>query len=674
MRSALPRAYPSRFLVRSVALAAGAALAVVGLPAVALAADGTATVTATNGLGGVTSASNSASVSISISTTSLFVYDNTTHTGPTITLNRNGTTETDSIATTITAGSGPLASPGQANSFTVTAPLTSANPGAYDIAVSGATLGTPNQVDRCTSCYTVLASAPVVSSISPTTIARTGSATLTVLGGNFAKGNYAGADSNYACASCTNPPKLQVRAHGASIPDPGITLSDPAANAGGPIEATSTSIGKVISVSGAAVLGAHDIYVENTDGQHFTLDNALTVDPAMTAPTVSAQSNVAGAPAGSTLGAGSSGGTITVTGTDIPTDVAGSITVASGNTNGLTYGFVRDSATQVRFTNVQVASNATPLARTITLSSASEHQTATNSGFSVTAAPAPASRTLSDSTVSKYGQGATNVHVTLTGTAFTPGANAAGTQISFAPATGITVVSQSSTATDATAVITLSGSTPVGTVTLTAVNPDGGTAACSTACTFAVDPAPVITGVAPSSEARGQSSTLALTGTNLADGTVKSGPTVTITHATVNGSSTATSATAVTVTAVQASSTAIGAQDISLVNNDDKGRTTCVGCFTINSLAVTGTSNGSALNDHTVSAVASGSGFDPTATVSLVKTGSGSATVPPIVGVVTAAPVETTPGASDGTSITASYNLAGVDPGTYAFRVTNPDD
>ena len=673
MRSALPRARTPRLLTRAVALAGVATLAVVGLPAVALAADGTASVTATNGLAGVTSASNTASVSISLSTTSLFVYDNTTHAGPTITLSRSGTTGTDTVTTTITSGSGPLASPGQANAFTVTAPLTSANPGAYDVAVSGATVGSPSQVDRCASCYTVLSSAPVVSSVTPTTIARTGTATLTVLGGNFAKGNYPGADSNYACGSCTNPPKLQIRAAGASIPDPGITLSDPATNAGGPIEATSGTIGKVISVSGSAVLGAHDVYVENSDGQHFTLQNALTVDPAMTVSAVAAQSSVAGAAAGTSLGQGSSGGTITVTGTDIPTDVTGSITVGgSGNTNGLTYGFVRDSATQVRFTGVQVASNATALARTITLSSPGEHQTLTNTSFSVSAAPAPSTRTLADSTVSKYGQGATSVHVKLTGTGFVAGTNATGTQLSFAPATGITVVSQSSTTSDATAVITLSGATPVGTVTVTAVNPDGGTAGCSTACTFAVDAAPVITGVSPTSEARGQSSTLTLTGTNLADGSVKTAPTVTVTHATVNGATAAASATSATVGGVLASSTVTGAQDITLVNNDDKGRTTCVGCFTINSLAVTGTSNGSALNDHTVSAVASGNGFDPTATVSLVKTGSGSATVPPIAGVVTSAPVETAPGASDGTSITASYNLAGVDPGTYAFQVTNP--
>jgi hypothetical protein len=641
------------------------ALVMVGLtPGLALAADGTASVVSTNGLAGVSSASNSATVVVVLSTSDNYLFNLATSTGPTVTFSRNGTTGLDAVTGTITAGSATPPAPGQANSFTLNVPLTSANSGSYDITVSGATLTAPSQNDVCTNCYTVLSSAPVVSSVTPTKIARNGSTTLTVLGGNFAKGNYPAPNSNYACTACTNGPKLQVRVHGASIPDPGITLSDPVSGqTSAPIPATASSMGKVITVAPSATLGAHDIYVENTDGQFFTLDNALTVDASMVVSTV----------VPTTRGQGSTGGTLTLTGTDFPTDVAGTITVSgNGNTNGVTYSFVRDSATQLRFVNVAVASNATVLGRTITLSSVSESQTLTNTSFSVTAAPAPATRALADSTVSKYGQGATNVRVAVTGTGFTAGSDAAGTQVVFTPSTGITVVSQSSTTTTATAVITLAPSTPVATVTLSVLNPDGGTGSCSTACTFAVDAAPHITAITPNSEGRGQTTTLALTGTNLADGTVKSAPTVTVGNAT-HGATSATSATAASVASVLASSTAVGAQDVVLKNNDDQGQTTCTGCFTITSLAVTGTSNGSAFNDHTVSAVATGAGFDPTATVSLVKTGSGSTTVPAISGVVTSAPVESSAGAADGTSITASFNLSGVDPGTYAFKVTNPD-
>jgi hypothetical protein len=664
--------HSSAALLRRVAATTVAAgLVVVGLPAVALAADGTVSITSTNGLGGVTSASNTASVTLGLTTSSTFVYNQQAPANNlTVVVSRAGTSGEDAIEASVTSAASTPSVPGQANSFVVSVALTSANPGAYDVTVSGSTVTVPEQTDRCLSCFTVLSPAPQVTSVSPTTIARTGATTLTVQGLNFARGNYSdpAVNSNYACVTCAGAPKLEVRAHGASVADPGITLTDPPSGSTTvAVPATSTSMAKYVSVGESATVGAHDIYVENGDGQGVTLENALTVAPAMTITGIS--------PA--TRGKASSNGEITITGTDFPEVLTAAVLVGSplAADGKISYSLVRDSSTQVRLTNVAVAADAATGQRTIHLGSAATFDVVSSTEFSVTAAPVADARALPDSTLSspKYGQGAIGVRVQVTGSGFTPGNGAAGAQIAFTPSTGITVVTQSATAGTVTAYVNIAPSATVGTgPELTVVNPDGGADACSTACRMAISAAPVITGVSPASGGRGQSQTVVLTGTNLADGTVKSAPSVSITNATT-GATSASSATAATVTNVLASSTVTGAQDISIVNNDDQGRSTCTGCFTITNLGVTGTTNGSSLNNGTVLATATGHGFDPAATVSLVKTGAGLDTVPAIPGVVTVAPVASAPGAADGTSIQAQFALTGKDPGTYAFRVTNPD-
>ena len=288
MRSALPRARTPRLVARSVALAAVAALGLAGLPAVAYADDGSVTVVSTDNVAGA-STLNASTSTVVISTTSSFAYAPPA-VAPTITFTRNGTgtagaAGSDTITAQITSDP-PLT--GTTKTFTLSVPVTSANPGTYDIKVHG-TVPTA-QDDTCTGCFTVHSSAPVsISGISPTAVAKGASVTLTVSGAGFARGNYTPSpNSNYACAACTAAPVLQIRAHGSGSPAAGFSFSDPlnAQNQQVAVPATATSITKVVTASGAVDPGTYDVYVQNTDapdsGSSYTLGNALTVAPPLT--------------------------------------------------------------------------------------------------------------------------------------------------------------------------------------------------------------------------------------------------------------------------------------------------------------------------------------------------------------------------------------------------------
>lgn len=659
----------ARLARRTLGASVAAALLVAVLPASPGYAAGSLYVASTNDQPGATAAANTSSATLVLQASSAFLASPAP--APTVTFTRKGGTDDVITGTNVSVNAA-------ARTISVTMPFTSANPDPYSITVTQSS--PPSTItDSCTDCFTVVGPAPRPTSVTPSTVAQTGGSAFVVNGTGFARGNYDGDNANYNCGDCVEPPTVEFQRNGATVSTITISETRNANNTGDdPVQATATTITKVVSVAESAALGAYDVVVTNTDGERGVCAGCFTVAPAMT-----------GSASPNRLGQGTQGGTITITGTNFPTDLTGTIldtTQSNQSNSGMSASFVRDSDTQARFVNVTVNADARLGDRVLNLYSSSVRDTLPIA-FTVAGAPTATARTLRDGNTAKYGQGAEGVRLQVTGTNFVTGVNAAGTRIALSPATGITITSsQATSSTSVEAVLNIASDAPTGARTISVVNPDGGTAACSTPgsfpngptpCTLMISPAPKITTITPNQAGRGSTKTYTFSGTDLSDaegGDSNSPPIITIGG--VSGGTTSLKSDAKTTTAYYndgtASQTAVGPKDVTLINTDTLGRTTCSSCFTITSLEVASDNRSNGFNTGTKTGViVRGNGFDAEATVALVKTGLGSAIVPVIPGTVTTKPVNSA-GNVDGTSLTASFDLTGADPGTYAFRVTNP--
>jgi hypothetical protein len=481
--------------------------------------------------------------------------------------------------------------------ITITAGATT---GLRNITVTNGDAGTGS----CSNCFTVDAK-PTVTSTSPTSRGRNASnQNITVNGTGFVSG----ATASFAASGVTVNSTTFVSA---------------------------TQLTANITVSPTATTGAGNVLVTNPDAGVGTCSNCFTVNAA---PTVTSTSP-------SSRGQGASSQNVTVNGTGF---VTGTGLAATFSGTGITVNsttFV--SSTQVT-ANITIAAGATVSARDVTVTNPDAGNATCSGCFTVNAAP-----TVTSTSPSSRGRGATSQSVTVNGTGFTSGAAA-----TFS-GTGITVNSTTFvSATQVTANITVASNATLSSRDVTITNPDAGSATCS-GC-FTVNAAPTVTSTSPSSRGQGAvSQNVTVNGTGFVSGgslaAAFSGSGITV------NSTTFVSATQVTANITIAAGATTGSRNITLTNGD-AGVGSCSGCFTVNA-APTITSPTSALpqtvtNGQTVSFNIIGTGFVNGATVTI----SGGFTVNSVTFTT-----------STILSVNVKANTGQAQRGTYDLTVTNPD-
>jgi hypothetical protein len=341
----------------------------------------------------------------------------------------------------------------------------------------------------------------------------------------------------------------------------------------------------------------------------------------------------------SALAQGATGQNVTVTGTNFVSGATVSLSGSGVTVNSTTF----VSSTQLT-ANLTVASTAVAGARNVTVTNPSSASGSCIGCFSVNAAP-----TVSATSPSSRGQGATGQNVTVTGTNFVSGATVS------LSGSGVTVNSTTFvSSTQLTANLTVASTAVAGARNVTVANPDGGTGSC-TGC-FSVNAAPTVSATSPSSRGQGAAGqNVTVTGTNFV-----SGATVSLSGSgvTVN-STTFVSATQLTANLTIASTAAAGARNVT-VTNPDGGTGSCTGCFSVNAApTVTSTSPSSLAQGATGQNVTvTGTNFVSGATVSL----SGSGVTVNFTTFVSA------------TQLTANLTIASTaTPGARNVTVTNPD-
>jgi hypothetical protein len=289
--------------------------------------------------------------------------------------------------------------------------------------------------DSLASGFTVTAG-PSIESIAPNTGDKGGSETVTIKGAGFVSGI-----------------GLAV-----SFSGTGITVNSTSF-------VSSTELTTNITIASGASTGARTVTVTNPDSGAGSLASAFTVNNGPSIESISPNSRAQGA----------SSQTIVVKGANFE---SGTGLVVSFSGAGITVNstsFV--SATEVT-ANVTITANATTGARTLTLTNP---DTTTASGsFTVNAPP-----TVTSTSPSSRGQGATGQTVAIKGSGFISGASAA-----FGP--GITVNSTTfKSSIELTANITIESAASTGSRTVTVTNPDAGVG--SLASGFTVNAGPTIT-------------------------------------------------------------------------------------------------------------------------------------------------------------------------------------
>jgi len=336
---------------------------------------------------------------------------------------------------------------------------------------------------------------------------------------------------------------------------------------------SSTELTANVSISGGAATGARNVTVTNTDSGTGTGTGIFNVDAPPNAESVSPGSR----------GQGANEQNLTIKGKNF---ASGATTTFSGSgvtVNSTTF----KSATELT-ANVTISSSATVGLRSVTVTNADGGSDTQTNAFSVTAAP-----TVTSTSPSSRGQGASSQTVTIKGSGFVSGAAA-----SFS-GNGITVNSTTfKSATELRASVSIESSASVGLRTVTVTNPDAGTG--SLANGFAVNAGPTVGSVSPSARAKG-------TGTQ--NVTIKGSGFVSGAEASFSGSGITVnstsfkSSTELTASITISSSATTGSRNVT-VTNTDGGSDSLEGGFTVNNApsieSVSPSSRGQAASNQTI--------------------------------------------------------------------------
>jgi hypothetical protein len=351
-----------------------------------------------------------------------------------------------------------------------------------------------------------------------------------------------------------------VQRFAGSAPSPacGSSASDP-------LPATSTSCTDTGNPSGSGVPAGTYTYEVTAVWRSWSAQSGASNSVIVQGPSVTSSSP-------SSRGQGSTSQSVTISGTNFVSGASASFSGAGITVNSTTF----NSATSLT-ANITIASGATTGAGNVTVTNPDGDRATGTGVFTVNAGP-----TVTSSSPSSRGQGATSQSVTITGTGFVSGASA-----SFS-GTGITVNSTTFvSATSLTANITIASGATTGTRNVTVTNPDGGVGTGTNV--FTVNAGPTVTSTSPSSGDRGATSfSVTITGTNFVSGTGLaasfSGTGITV------SSTTFVSATQLTANIAIAAGATTGARNVT-VTNPDGGVGTGTGVFTVNAApTVTSTS------------------------------------------------------------------------------------
>jgi hypothetical protein len=345
---------------------------------------------------------------------------------------------------------------------------------------------------------------------------------------------------------------------------------------------SSTEITATVAVESSATAGTRTVTVTNLDGGSDTLEGAFTVNSAPTIESVSPSSR----------GQGASNQTITVKGKNFLSGTGLAVTFSG---TGITVNSTSFVSSTVVTANVTIASNATAGSRNVTVTNPDTTSVTSSFAFAVTSAP-----TVTSTSPSSRGQGASKATVTIKGSGF-----ASGVSSSFG--SGITVESTTrNSSTELTATISIAAGTALGSRAVTVTNLDEGTGTLANA--FTVTAAPSVESVSPGSRGQGASGqTLTIKGSGFVSG---SGLAVSFsgTGITVN-STTFKSSTELTANVSVSSSAGTEARTLT-VTNPDEGEVSLANAFTVNAGPNVGSVTPSAGDKGGTQAVAiKGTGF-----------------------------------------------------------------
>jgi hypothetical protein len=302
------------------------------------------------------------------------------------------------------------------------------------------------------------------------------------------------------------------------------------------------------------------------------------------------------------LGAGATGQSVGITGTGFATGA----TVAIGGSGVTVQSVTVVSGTQLTVV-LNVAANAAPGSRSVTVTNPDESTGSCASCFTVNAGP-----TLTAASPSARARATTNQTVTLSGTNLNTGL-----AVAFS-GTGITVNSTTRTsATTAEVNVSVAADAPTGTRNITVTNTDGGSATCS-AC-FSVTASATATSAAPSTMGQGAiSETVTITGTNFNQGAAVafSGTGITV------ESTSRVSATQLTAVVSIAPTALTGLRSIQVDNADGLPAVTCANCFTVaTGPTITSTSPTARPRGTSVTVQINGTGYSGVPSVAISGTG-----------------------------------------------------
>jgi IPT/TIG domain len=409
---------------------------------------------------------------------------------------------------------------------------------------------------------TVTVAAPTVTSTSPSSRPQGFTGNVTVVGTNFQNGAVA------------------------TFSGTGITVNSTTFN-------SSTQLTANVTIAAGATTGARNVTVTNPDTGQGACTGCFTVNAA---PTVTSTSP--------NFGYRSTTQNVTVIGTDFVSGATVSFSGTGVTVNSTTF----NSSTQLT-ANVTISLTATTGARNVTATNP-DTGTGTCAGcFTVVTAP-----TVTSTSPSSRGQGATSQNITVTGNYFVSGA---GLAVTFS-GTGITVNSTTfNSSTQLTANVTIATGATTGARNVTVTNPTGFGSGTCTNC-FTVNARPGTFTLSPNS--RGQGATnqnITITGTNFQSGATVSfsGTGITVNSVTFN------SATSLTANITISASATTGFRSVT-VTNPDAGTTTVI-AFIVNAAPnpTSVTPNSGPQGAGPGNATLAGTGFVNGATVSFSGTG-----------------------------------------------------